>query len=125
MHMVEEQDIHQELERLRKENEELKKKLGIPAVNAPPSFHEPLFNSFEEQGHSNVDDNSPNEKKIHLFRSLFRGREDVYASYWVNERLGKKGYSPAKAEPWDKQSKKYLPLTDQVINDHFEGIKTV
>jgi hypothetical protein len=34
------------------------------------------------------------EQKIALFRSLFRGREDVYAVRWETKN-GKFGYSPA------------------------------
>lgn len=63
-----------------------------------------------------------------LFRSLFKGREDVYATYWINERTGKKGYSPACEEPWNFQKgqpKKYLPLNDYVIQDHLLGNKTI
>ncbi len=35
----------------------------------------------------------PAEDKIKLYRSLFRGREDIYARRW--EKSGKSGYSPA------------------------------
>jgi hypothetical protein len=34
------------------------------------------------------------ERKIALFRSLFRGREDVYGVRWEGKN-GKSGYSPA------------------------------
>jgi hypothetical protein len=33
-----------------------------------------------------------NEEKIALFRSLFRGREDVFPLRWENSRTGKSGY---------------------------------
>ena len=59
-----------------------------------------------------------------MFRNLFRGRDDVYAVYWTNERSGKKGYSPAVEDPWNSakgKSKKYLPVTDRVIHDHLVG----
>ncbi len=35
------------------------------------------------------------QEKINLFKSLFIGREDVYANYWVSKDGTKKGYSPA------------------------------
>jgi|GEM_PF-7101825 len=38
---------------------------------------------------------SPAESKIALFRSLFRGRDDVYARWFENRRTEKSGYSPA------------------------------
>jgi superfamily II DNA or RNA helicase len=33
--------------------------------------------------------------KVHLFRSLFRGREDVFPTRFVSTRTGKPGYAPA------------------------------
>lgn len=41
------------------------------------------------------------EDKIALFRSYFRGREDIYARRWEN-RAGKSGYSPACKHEWDR-----------------------
>jgi hypothetical protein len=75
-----------------------------------------------------VNSRSPVQEKICLFRSLFRGREDVFAAYWVDERTGKKGYSPAKAGRYGKAAKskqKYLPLTDEVVRDHLSGNRVV
>ena len=40
-------------------------------------------------------------EKIQLFRSLFRGREDVFARRWRSLKTGKAGYSPACANEWD------------------------
>ena len=34
-------------------------------------------------------------EKVGLFRSLFRGREDVFPKLWVNPRTARKGYAPA------------------------------
>ena len=34
------------------------------------------------------------EVKVALFRSLFRGREDVFPRLWVSKKQDKKGYSP-------------------------------
>ena len=67
-------------------------------------------------------------EKIQLFRSLFRGRDDVYAVRWVNAQTGKSGYAPAlktrgKRPPYEPTD--LLPLTDAVIYDHLKGLKTV
>src|SRR5210317_1800802 len=35
------------------------------------------------------------DEKVALFRSLFRGRDDIYPQMWVHQKTGKKGYSPA------------------------------
>ncbi len=34
-------------------------------------------------------------EKVRLFRSLFRGREDLYPTRWVSKKTGKAGYAPA------------------------------
>ncbi len=58
------------------------------------------------------------EDKIALYRSLFAGREDVYATYWISADGLKKGYFPKTAT---FQGNDYLPLTDAVIQSHLEG----
>lgn len=43
---------------------------------------------------------SPPQAKIALFRSLFRGREDVYPRRFESRKTGKAGYAPACANEW-------------------------
>ena len=47
-----------------------------------------------------VTNQSEASEKIALFRSLFRGREDVFAQRWENARSGKSGYAPACSNEW-------------------------
>jgi len=67
---------------------------------------------------------SPPEAKIALFRSLFRGRDDVYARRFESKKTGKVGYQPACGNEWDRvlcdkrrvkcpvcQNRRFLPLT--------------
>ncbi|MGH7826161.1 MAG: TOTE conflict system archaeo-eukaryotic primase domain-containing protein, partial [Candidatus Binatia bacterium] len=139
----------QGIERLRQENAQLRKKLGLEVseLKADYSQSEPTSaasNTGVEEareartsgGHGvsisarplGVDSNFFSEEKIKLFRSLFSGREDVYAVFWFNERTGKKGYSPACEDPWSSRkgkAKKYLPLTDEVIFSHLTGEKII
>ncbi|HEY7549929.1 MAG TPA: DEAD/DEAH box helicase family protein [Hyphomicrobiaceae bacterium] len=81
-----------------------------------------------------IDCQSPAEAKVRLFRSLFRGREDVYARRFENRRTGKHGYAPACANEWvrglcekprvkcaDCTHRRFLPLTDDVIRWHLSG----
>jgi len=42
-----------------------------------------------------------NAEKVSLFRSLFRGREDVFPRRWENAKKGKSGYSPACNNDWE------------------------
>ena len=41
------------------------------------------------------------DAKIALFRSLFRGRQDVYPRRFENRKSGKAGYAPACANEWN------------------------
>ena len=56
--------------------------------------------SSEPRSVGTEDGASSQEEKTALFRSLFRGREDVYAVRWES-RKGRSGYSPACAYEWD------------------------
>src|ERR1039457_6320604 len=77
-------------------------------------------------------------RRIALFRSLFRGREDVYARRWDNDD-GRHGYMPAALKDWkainesrpedrkkvSQKTRKFLPLTDSVIESHLLGKDTI
>lgn len=76
-------------------------------------------------------------KNINLFKSLFRGREDVYAVRW--EKDGRGGYMPAYKVDWSDYNqhkakggsfasydkKEYLPFNDEAIKEHLSGKSTV
>jgi len=74
------------------------------------------------------------DEKVALFRSLFRGREDVYAKRFESRRTGRAGYAPACANEWvpglcEKprikcatcRQRRFLPVTDEVIRQHLLG----
>jgi superfamily II DNA or RNA helicase len=76
---------------------------------------------------------SPAEK-IALFRSLFRGREDVYARRFESRKTGRGGYQPACANEWVRgicekprikcmecPNRRFLPVTDEAIQWHLSG----
>ena len=81
-----------------------------------------------------VNDRSPPNDKISLFRSLFRGREDVYPRRFESRATGKTGYSPVCSNEWVSgicekprvkcavcQHRSFLPVTDDVIRRHLIG----
>jgi hypothetical protein len=117
-------DALAECERLREENRDLRKRFGFSDNEISTQQISPAAVSFTTAAtHSK---SSPDEK-VKLFRSLFRGREDVYALRWEG-RNGKTGYSPAHQKKWSNSFQKkpdkpkdYFPLTDQVIHDHLTG----
>lgn len=54
--------------------------------------------------------------ELQLFRSLFRGRDDVFARYWHSTKGGKSGYTPAKFH-----TGAYAPLKDEIVLSHLRG----
>ena len=81
-----------------------------------------------------VSQHSTPDAKIALFRSLFRGREDVYPRRFESRKTGKSGYSPVCANEWvrdlcDKRAvqcgkcanRRFLPVTDETIRQHLTG----
>ncbi|WP_146069130.1 DEAD/DEAH box helicase [Cryobacterium sp. M23] len=65
--------------------------------------------------------------KIALFRSLFVGREDVYATRWTSSKTGKSGWSPAVRGGYYTDgvtTADLLPLSDEVIERHLVGSRT-
>src|SRR5512143_126077 len=81
-----------------------------------------------------VDQTSSPQAKIALFRSLFRGREDVYARRFESRKTGRAGYQPACANEWVRgvcekprikcaecPNRRFLPVTDEVLRQHLSG----
>ncbi len=118
-----------ECARLEEEVTRLQRLLGLPAESLPSNVAErPAVLLPLEEPLPAVDADSPTSQKVALFRSLFRGREDIYPVLWVNERTGKMGYSPACRGGWAGKrgrARDYLPLTDEVISDHLTGNQTI
>lgn len=136
-------DLEAELQNLQVENRHLKALLakhGIP-------FDEPDTIGLPENTISKVDPdhktihsgemNLSTEEKVRLFRSLFRGRTDVYPIRWESTN-GKSGYSPACENEWQPgiclkpkikcgecNNRKFRPVTEQLIYDHLSGKHTI
>ena len=125
-------ELRLEMEGLRAENTRLRSLLGLEvpdrATAGPPpmpAWEPTLFRDpMASIGRVPVDNHSSPEAKVALFRSLFAGRDDVYAARWENERSGKSGWSPvvvggpANARRLDRA---YVPLGDGIIEAHLTG----
>lgn len=124
-----------ECEKLKKENAQLRNKLGLLCKEIPLNIQEhnvrPTEKSFIISNYS-----SP-EEKIALYNSLFKGRKDVFALRWESKN-GKSGYAPACKNEWkpeicdkptircsDCNNRELLPITNQVIYDHLSGKQTI
>jgi superfamily II DNA or RNA helicase len=89
---------------------------------------------LESRSKTVVTKNSAPADKIKLFRSLFRGREDVYPRRFENHKTGKSGYAPACANEWirgvcekprikcsDCPNRRFFPVTDETVGWHLSG----
>ena len=96
----------------------------------------PIAKSFDEAARCDraVDGRSSPAMKIALFRSLFRGREDVYARRFESRKSGRSGYQPDCANEWvrgvcekpkikctDCPHQRFRPVTDSTISWHLQG----
>ncbi|MGH2698502.1 MAG: TOTE conflict system archaeo-eukaryotic primase domain-containing protein, partial [Actinomycetota bacterium] len=114
-------ESRREIARLRAENQDLCSRLGLRS-SSPPATRAKAPPSLTTRSPTHV--HSSLEHKITLIRSLFRGREDIYAVRWTSSRTGKSGYSPAVRGGWaaaKNRPKSFLPLTDDVVEDHLTG----
>ena len=104
---------------------ELKTKLGMPIETEEVVV---------ETSDTVINKYSSTTEKILLYRSLFCGREDVFARRWYSKTTEKSGYQPVCENEWadglcDKRkykcsvcpNRKLSPLTDKDIYKHLEG----
>ena len=118
--ITERQRLLERIKELETENVELKRRLGEDVV---PIVHEPTaMQKLSVQ------------EKVELFRSLFKGREDVFARRWYSKASGKGGYQPVCQNEWNHQlcdkrkfkctecpNRQFAPLSDNDIYRHLEG----
>jgi hypothetical protein len=122
-----------EVQQLREENLRLRSLLSANGIQIPNT--ETLSGDSSEVSNSATKARTPGvgtaEQRIALFRSLFRGREDVFVIRWQNDD-GRSGYMPKADRDWksylsakeedrkkvDRLTRKYRPLTDDVVREH-------
>lgn len=99
--------------------------LQSPTEEKPPEYSD-----------RTVTNRSTEEVKIALFRTLFRGREDVYARRFESRTTGRSGYQPDCENEWRPgicqkpkikcshcDQRHFIPLSDEVIRNHLTGRK--
>jgi superfamily II DNA or RNA helicase len=97
-----------------------------PATTAQPQLRLPIANGAVAP--------RTGAEKIRLFRSLFRGRTDVFPKRWENAKQERSGYAPACANEWVRgvcekpkvrcgecPNQAFLAVEDRVIADHLGG----
>ncbi|MCM3900141.1 MAG: DUF3883 domain-containing protein [Pyrinomonadaceae bacterium] len=125
-----------ECQRLRDENAQLRLRVHQSSdILSPKPKKSWAHDNNKVASSTTVTNDSRPEVKVSLFRSLFRGRDDVYALRWEG-RSGKNGYSPAGIREWEQapsaggQKKffrygKLFQLSEEVIKDHLLGKQTI
>ena len=127
--------LEQRIAELEEENARLRKRLGIPVSTGEGAVPPKACTDDTMPGQTaGIHKFSPPHEKIRLFRSLFRGREDVFARRWYSVQKEKGGYSPVCANEWKYgvclkpngscskcEHRELVPLNDGVIYDHLSG----
>ena len=119
-----------ELERRRRSTEDELRRLEteLERLDAPGR------NPLPQSRNSTIAVPASGTEKVALFRSLFRGRDDVFPLLWTNRRTGRTGYAPACGNEWvpsvcekprvrcgECPNQAFLPVRDQVLLDHLQG----
>ncbi len=132
---------------LREENKRLRLQLGIPEQPGIPLILRPIWAQLSQNWYRNrlkliamkkrfrILITSQPLRKITLFMSLFKGRDDVYAKRWENKKKGTSGYSPVCLNKWrpglcakpkgkcaDCAHKAYDVMDEKVIDAHLRGL---
>jgi len=98
-----------------------------PGTSAPPQLRLPIAPHGSPAPRTGAE-------KIRLFRSLFRGRTDVFPNWWENAKQERSGYAPACANEWlrgicekpkvrcgECPNQAFLEVEDRVIADDLGG----
>lgn len=123
------QQLLQHCEELQKENDRLKVLLQRHGIK-----YETVASKSLEASPNPLTSQLSLDEKVQLFRSLFRGREDVYARRWQSKTTGKGGYQPVCINEWsqgvcdkkrykcaDCPNRNFEALNDRAVYRHLEG----
>ena len=99
-----------------------------------PAIQKPLSEDTSQVSPNEINNYSSSEIKVALFRSLFKGREDIYAKRFESRKTGKSGYQPSCRNEWVRgicekprtscgscSKRSFEPVTDDVIKNHLTG----
>jgi superfamily II DNA or RNA helicase len=126
------EELEQKLANKKHQLEETRTTLAKQTADAVIT-QKPLSEDSSQASLIEINHHSPPEIKVALFRSLFKGREDIYAKRFES-KTGKSGYSPVCRNRWkdgicEKRKtgcdrctqRSFEPVTDTVIWNHLAG----
>lgn len=102
--------------------DELKLRQSVASRVPPASICPPISSALS------------NSEKIRIFRSLFKGREDVFPLRWENSKTNKSGYAPACYNEWVRgvcekprvkcgecPNQSFVPFDNEIARIHLQG----
>lgn len=90
------------LQELEKENARLRKILDVHGI--PYIVTEPNVTTKESlQAIFHTDSKLSLQEKVALFRSVFQGRDDIFAKRWYSSTTQKSGYQPVCTREWNRE----------------------
>lgn len=121
-------DVERHREQLRARAEAIRSELAIASTAAHRSAPATPRSDSSDAPRTPAD-------KVRLFRSLFRGRGDVFPVRFVSRKTSRAGYAPACSNKWqpglcllksggkcsDCENQAFVPVVDQLIIDHLQG----
>jgi hypothetical protein len=127
--------LEAECAKLRDENDRLRALVERREVRDAPRV--PIDSTASSTDDASVRHDSATADRVALFRSLFRGREDVYPIRWES-KSGRTGYNPACNNEWmsgicekprikctDCPNQAFPPVSDQAVFEHLSGRRTL
>ncbi len=120
-----------ELQELENKQKEVLERLGQLRVRRKSLIQN---SALEIRFEPTVVNSSSQSEKISLFRSLFKGREDVFPKRWENATGEKSGYQPSCKNEWvkgicekprvkcaDCTDRVFIPVSNAIIERHLKG----
>jgi superfamily II DNA or RNA helicase len=127
--------LEKDLHGLNKKREQIQKRIIELKHQEQLLINQSPSNSTSQEDQPSVANHSSESEKIALFRSLFRGRKDVFARRFESAKTGKSGYQPCCRNEWiqgicqkpavkctDCSNRDFTPVTDEIIKCHLLGI---
>ena len=122
------------LHKLEEENSRLKTLLSKHGISYEESKQEPTPVVSKSENKNSAMQRLSLQEKVKLFRSIFKGREDVFAKRWYSDVTKKSGYQPVCEREWNSEfcdkgkykctecpNRLFASLTDEHIYNHLAG----
>ena len=127
-------EIIARLHDLEEENSMLKSLLSKHGIAYEKAKPETVVLAQESEKQNSAMHSLSLQEKIGLFRSIFKGREDVFAKRWYSDTSKKSGYQPVCEREWNREfcdkrkhkcaecpNRLFAPLTNEHIYNHLAG----